>query len=480
MMRLAWTVWAATTLTVTLTLGACGSSNGAPAAADAGHVEETSTTVDSGGGDVRDAGPTQEAQVPEAAGYPAFAPSDVPQVVSSGGPVMKTPKVVPIFYAADDSATVASLQDFLGKLPASPYWSAFATEYGVGAVSVAPAIMLTDTLPPNYDDSQIQAFLADKLQSADPAFPAPDANTIYAFFFPPNVTITVGATVPTGDAGDDAAIPADAGVAPGVSTSCNDFGGYHDNIALTTSTNVAYAVVPRCASFGPLMALDAITGPASHEIAEAATDPFPSGAPAFLSVDPTHAYWKQLLGGGEVGDMCAQGDVFTKFPPSMPYTVQRIWSNLAAKAGTDPCVPVPEGLTYFNTLPNMPDVLTITSRGGSVNPKGIEIPVGGSKTLELDLFSSAPMSDPWEVRILDLGYLDSTGTSPANTYLSATFMECQGAETCQGQNGDKLHVTLTVMQAGRRNYEPFIIESKLSSGHYNLWAGVVGSSPDGG
>jgi hypothetical protein len=118
-------------------------------------------------------------------------------------------------------------------------------------------------------------------------------------------------------------------------------------------------------------------------------------------------------------------------------------------------------------------MITYSSRGAMVQSTGADIPVGGSKTIELDLASSAPTGGPWTVRIIDSS---STGT----TYLTAAFQECSGQATCTGQNGDKLHVKLTVIAAGRRNTEPFFIESKLASGTYALWAGVVGLGPDGG
>jgi hypothetical protein len=456
---------------------ACGSNNGSSPnpGNDAGQVEDSSVGQDTG--TAADSGTVADSKVePEAqaeAGYPAFKPTDVPQVADAGGPVMATPKVVPIFYAADDSTTVASVEDFVTKLHGSAYWSSFATEYGVGDITMLAPVTLTATLPSTYDDSQIQADLAQRLNSGDPALPTPDANTIYAFFFPPNVTITTGGGAPPGDGGT--ADAGDGGFGGGVQSSCgNGFGGYHDNITLTNSMDVSYAVIPRCATYGGLSGLDAITGPASHEIAEAVTDPFPSTNPAYSTVDTLHFYWSRIIGGGEVGDMCEdnQGS-FVKFPPQLPYTVQRIWSNKAALAGTDPCVPEPAGMTYYNTLPVMPDILTVTSRGGTINPKGVEIPVGASKTIELDLFSMAPTSGKWTVRLID-------SSSTGSTYLSPTFQECPGMSTCTGQNGDKLHVTIKVLAAARRNYEPFFIESKMSAGVYNLWAGIVGSSPDGG
>jgi len=450
---------------------ACGSSNGSPAAPgnDAGQTVETSVAEDTGSPVMKDAGPVEEAAIADTGtGYPAFIPNDVPQVADAGGPVMASPKVVPIFYAVDDPTTVASVEDFLSKLNGSMYWNAWAPEYGVGNITALTPIMLTDPLTAYWDDSQIQAFLTNALQTNDPTFPAPDGNTIYAFFFPANVTITTTG-VPLGDGGTDAGVPDPN------AESCTAFGGYHDNITLSNNMNVAYAVVPRCPSFGNLMGIDAITGPASHELAEASSDPFPSSNPAYSTVDAPHSYWSRLLGGGEVGDMCAQLDSsFTKFP-SLAYTVQRIWSNKAAVAGTDPCVPLPAGDLNYNSYPNMPDMITYSSRGATVTSKGVEIPVGSSKVVELDLASSSSTM-PWSVQFIDSNDIGNAG----NPLLSAAFMECNGAATCMGNNGDKLHMVITVMTAGRRGTEPFLIESSQSASSYTLWAGLVGSETDAG
>jgi hypothetical protein len=458
----------------------CGSSNGSSPSNDAGETADVSRGEDTGTAEASspiDAG--SDAKEMEAAGYPAFVPNDVPQVVSGGGPVMAAPKVVPIFYAADDASTVASLQDFLSKLPGSTYWKGWISEYAVGDVTIGTPITITDTLPSSWDDSQIQADLAARI--AANTLPAPDANTIYTFFYPTGVTITTGATVPTGDGGTGDAGTSDAGASDagaslggGVSSSCTSFGGYHDNITLSNNMDVAYAVVPRCATFGPLSGIDAITGPASHELAEAASDPFPFTNAAYATVDNPHFYWTRLLGGGEVGDMCAQlDDSFVKTIPGMPYTVQRIWSNKAAMAGNDPCLPYPPGNVNFNTYPVMPDTVTISSRGTNVQTKGADIPVGANKVIEFDLASSGPTSGPWTVKVID-------SSQTGSQYVTAAFQECQGQPTCQGDNGQKLHVTLSVVSVARRNYEPFLIESKLASGDYKLWAGVISSPPDGG
>src|ERR1700733_7407877 len=285
------------------------------------------TPSDAGGGDASVAADASDTSV----SYPAFTPSDPPQVANLGGVVMASPKIVPVFFAGDDPMILAALTDFTKKVGGTDYWKAAATEYGVGPATGADPIQLTaaDAPPTTIDDSAIQLWLAAKLNGNDPAFGTPDENTIYTIFYPQGVTITLGGVQAVPDAGvaeggtdggTDAATP------PGAQASCQTFGGYHQNIALDAAHGgkvVAYAVVPRCPTFGGLTGIDVLTGAGSHELLEAATDPFPLTTPAFAQVDDAHLYWESLLGGGEIGDLCAQSaSSFVKFP-GLPSTVQR-------------------------------------------------------------------------------------------------------------------------------------------------------------
>ena len=146
-----------------------------------------------------------------------------------------------------------------------------------------------------------------KLNRDDAAFPEPDANVLYVLHYPTEVTITQEGFF-------------------GVGTSCTNFGGYHGNIQLDFTHGrllVAYAVIPDCGTFGDLTGLDAITATESHELVEAATDPYPKDDPAFANTDSDHAFWGFALGGGENGDLCAQDPAsFTRFP-ELKYVVQR-------------------------------------------------------------------------------------------------------------------------------------------------------------
>jgi hypothetical protein len=92
--------------------------------------------------------------------------------------------------------------------------------------------------------------------------------------------------------------------------SCQTFCGYHDAI----EDAIFYAVLPYpgCGGcVGNLAEFDALTSTASHELAEAITDPVPGTG----WYDDTH---------GEVGDICAW-----KTKRLGEYVVQLEWSNNA-------------------------------------------------------------------------------------------------------------------------------------------------------
>jgi hypothetical protein len=375
--------------------------------------------------------------------YPAKH-SKPPSVVSYNGPVLASPKIVPVFFADYDATLAGQVADFDSKVGATQYWAANVTEYGVGPATSAAAIMLTETAPPSTDDMGIQTWLAGKLNGDDPAWPAADANTLYSLHYPESTTITSGNT-----------------------SSCVDFGGYHSNINLDAahgSLAVAYAVIPSCSNFDMMTLEDATTATESHELVEAVTDPYPMTTPAYTTVDDGHFYWTRILGGGEIGDMCAQfASSYTVFPELPGYLVQRSWSNVAANAGHDPCVPALPGSVYFNTAPVLPDTITASMFGQMVSLKGVKIPVGTSKVVELDLFSEAKTSGPWTVTVKD-------GAAAFGGKALLDF----SLDKDSGVNGEKLNLTITVNTAGKHGTETFIIDSQLGT-QKTVWIGIVGS-----
>ena len=147
-------------------------------------------------------------------------------------------------------------------------------------------------------------------------------NTLYVLYFPLNTYI----------------------VQSSGAESCGVFGGYHYN-GVNQNKAYAYAVIPDCGDtffeegFGDAYNLAGIEAAASHEIAEAATDP---GAPAALSYTMSNnqiSPWALTPGGGEVGDMCNTSTTHWA-DADAGYLMQRIWSNTLAQGDGSPCAPV--------------------------------------------------------------------------------------------------------------------------------------------
>ena len=360
--------------------------------------------------------------------YPAFT-VDAPQVVTGGGPTLVAPKLVPVYFGNDDTTFTAQLTTFMNKLGASAFWLPAVGEYGVGAITSAAPIQLTDTAPQTIDDADIQTWIASKIDDA--TLPAPDANTIYAIYYPDGTTVTLGQQG---------------------GTSCQDFGAYHDNITYK-GNDVAYAVMPRCSGWGPSV-LDTTTSAASHEFIEAATDPYPQTNGAYTQVDDDHILWEFVLGGGETGDMCAQFAASYVTPSDLGFMVQRAWSNASAKAGHDPCQPADKS-PYFNSMPVLKDKISI----GGGTTKGVHIPIGSSATIDVELFSDADTGGPWTV--------SATDTSGAG---AITF----DWDRTSGQNGEKLHLTINAVKKTQYGASGFIIKSKLN-GRTTSWFGLVGN-----
>jgi hypothetical protein len=365
--------------------------------------------------------------------YPAAFPP-VPRVVNdNGGAVLTAPLFVPVFFHNFDATTRVKLLDFLGKVGATDYWKQTTSEYGVGPASVADPVDLSESASGTIASGVIDAWLAAKLNHDDPAFPAPTDQTIYVLHYPSGVSVTMSNNGTT-------------------STSCDAFGAYHGDLRLDAGhgyQNVAYAVMPTCARFGSRTGLDAFTASESHELIEAATDPYPRYDPGFSSPDSDHEYWAFLLGGGEAGDLCAQDPLaFTRFT-ELPYTVQRSWSNKAALAGHDPCVPALAGEVYFNAAPVLADTITLA---GQITLPGVQLAVGQQKSIPIQLWSDGPTSGPWTVMVRD-----------ASTLLGMPASLSLRLDRTSGKNGDVLNLTVKVQSASQLGAGLFMVQSKLGT-----------------
>ena len=360
------------------------------------------------------------------------APAGMPQVVNNGGPTLRSPVFQAVTFANYD--LTASVDDFVSHVGLTSYWVSAVSEYGVGLARAANPVHLTAGAPQNIDDTQIQAWLAEQLTGGS-ALDPPASGTVYVLFYPFSTSVTLDGQ-----------------------ESCFTMGAYHNSIVVG-GADVVYAVIPECTT-DTMTEEQTTTAAASHEMIETATDPLPlTATPAYSGVDTGHLYFPMVLGGSEVADLCAQWPSSYFVADSLPYTVQRTWSNAAAAAGRDPCQPELDGETFFNAVPTLTDTVHAGTATPPVTTLGIAIAPGTSKVVDVVLYSEADVG-PWTVSAV------SVPVGEGN--LSFSW------DKTTGNNGDTLHLTITANYADEGyGGEPFHIESKLG-GETNYWLGYVG------
>ena len=479
-MRLLLPITATTVTSLLFVASAIGCGGSAP---NAGGSEDSGTiSVQEGGGGLQDSGvahPGPEAStgsdggtspesgtvlacsLPDAgfpAGYPA-AHAPLPTVTYQGAGILAQPEVVTVTFPSDALAT--QLDQFGDDVLQTCWWNAARQGYCSGAGGAAPCVgmgvtpamshvQLTTPAAASYTDTQqpngastLQDFV--KAQVASGAFPAPTAGTIYAMYFPAGTTISLDGQ-----------------------TSCNAFGGYHMSTQVTppggTPTTAAYAVIPECGAMGFASSFAELTFSASHEISEAVTDPFPQGSSAGFYLDFSNndnVAWN-LIGGGEVGDLCVDlvgesqhtpHDQFTAVGAHGSYTVQRIWSVAAAAAGGDPCVPIgADDSPYFNVA---------LAQGAGLQ----HLAVGKSVTIAAGAFSTGPLTS-WAVQGIDMASLQGQAAVVSVTLDKSTVT-----------NGDTAMVTLTLNSAPPAlsqgiNGAVYVLVSQSGTTSH-LWPGLV-------
>jgi hypothetical protein len=289
----------------------------------------------------------------------------LPGVRSAGGLTLAQPHAIPVFIGAND-VREAAMTTFLDAMAGSDYWRATTAEYGVGDLVVDPAVHATGSLPAEMTHLDVKEWLASRF-AAGTGFPAlGPPGSIYVVFFPPRTVITA----PWG-------------------TSCVDYRAYHGEF-IAKSRRVAFAAIPRCSSGLSESELDALTRSVSHELIEAATDPFVDSHPAYALPDDRSMGW--VLGAGaEVTDRCM-------YEPAAygalvgGRSVARSWSNAAAATGHDPCVPAISG-TYFNAEPIFPELLALRLGNGKTAARTITVHVGETRTIDVAPFADGPLAE---------------------------------------------------------------------------------------
>ena len=361
----------------------------------------------------------------------------LPEIVSFGGPVMSAPRIVPITYAGDPLAD--QIEDFVGSVGCTDYWRSAVSEYGVGEAQMLAPVRLPDAAPATISDNAIGAFLSKQIQAGAPGFANPPDDVIFAVYLPTGTTVELQGSQSCSQSGDS-------------------FLGYHSSFSYTGKP-ISYAVIARCDGDE----IDDVTNTSSHEFVEASTDPDPERNPAYVSTDSDHIAFSFLGGGGEAGDLCvfAQGSSFT--PTGYPFNVQRTWSNASLLGGHNPCVPVEPG-PYVVGIVEQPDTVAIQNTGITNTTRGIAIPVGGTRTVDVHFHTDDPATTQWAVTALDTSkYLEGV------SHLTLTM------DTPNGTPDGLAHVTINRLSKGTLyGVEIFEIRSTASGGNSSSWIGVVG------
>jgi hypothetical protein len=166
-----------------------------------------------------------------------------------------------------------------------------------------------------------------------------------------------------------------------------------------------------------------------------------------------------ISGGAELGDMCEHFASSLYKPADLGYTIQRTWSNYAAVAFSDPCVPMPPSETaYFAAVPDAQDTIMLTD-GSGIHMPGTNIPIGQTGVVEIDFASSGP-TDDWTIDAIE--DISTDGVQALDISFDRTT----------GQNGNLVHATIKTTHRPRTGVAFYIIRSTLGSNKTGWWGAV--------
>lgn len=256
--------------------------------------------------------------------------------------VIHNVQLVTITYEGWDQKDL--MEGFGDTIVQSDWLVAVGAEYGVGKGAHVGKVVMPGPAPA----AASAGFIANLIKTGvtngtipGPTAAAPSNDFFYLVYFPATTIVNFGGPV---------------------SGTCESqgFGGYHLSTQLNGS-RLAYGAIPGC------QPPDSLQISASHELIEAATDPAQKG---YNFAD--NEAWGAVAG-SEVGDAC--NDLLWH---ESGYIFQRSWSNAAASAGKEPCVPVLPGLGAFGVTTDKTgvvgvkagEVVTIVLTGWSENPIG--------------------------------------------------------------------------------------------------------------
>jgi hypothetical protein len=351
-------------------------------------------------------------------------------------------KIVEVTFGTDTNAATYSAFD--ATIGGTMWWQQALMPYGISPAVVSATVALPDTVSgTSITDAQLQTYLQDEVASG--ALPYPDDETLYVVYAPRSfsVSLPMGGTT--------------------VESSCQYFDGYHSSTGISVPSatdggapqvvSAAYAMVFNCGYGG----VEEIEVTASHEIAEAATDPHPDLTPTYyLHSDDA---WSQIFAGFPAGEGAEVADLCTGEPwTEGTYYYNKIYSNAAAALSKNPCQP--DTNVYFAAA-----IDTTKAVAGSYLSDGfVQITPGQTTQVTINFFSTAALSG------------DATLTVGApNEYYGGALSDIAGGITATlsqttAHNGDGIILTITADSSATAGNYLFVVRSTLSSNNYNDWA----------
>jgi hypothetical protein len=287
-----------------------------------------------------------------------------PSVANHDGGVIAQPNLVLITYADGDAGALGQWAVWITD---GGFLSRVAGQYGVHDGTTQQVVLSNSASAPVWSSSADQnifgPYLAGLLDAG--SIPPNTPNTIYALELPYSW--------------------------PSRAAYCQSEHSFHSLYG-----TLVYLLVADCGR--ELAQVEVAT---SHELVEAATDPF---AHSWQITDPNNP-WTYL--GGEVGDLCSS---FSATYREGPWSAQFVWSNDAAGRGEIPCQPWPAGRDYVSLV--SPLSMAVAAAGSSV-----AVPITSWTTAS---------SGTWTLYVTEPGYQTDFLTQPE---LSASTLSAGGSAT---------------------------------------------------
>ena len=279
--------------------------------------------------------------------FMTFAHTALPVIDGHEKRVLPSAQIVTVtFPGYAHTAEVEAFGDFIGG---SAWLKTVGAEYGVGPATHKQKLVWPSASPDRYTDQDLRKMLTTAISDGTLPAPTAGANALAILVYVPATSILDA----TAAGGGVICLQGSFHTAGGLFTA-----GYHESFLAPDGTRVPYAVIGDCTS-----ELDEITEAATRELIGMITNPYEVDNTGYLFETVPTDPWLFNLDNGEVGYFCSGEQTHAD---EGGFTLHRSWSNAAAKAGQEPCVPVPADDVYTNVSAD-PETLVSAAPGTTLS-----------------------------------------------------------------------------------------------------------------